>query len=242
MYDKRVKLSRNASFLIAALQMTLFLQSPTCAVAERIARDHAGKGTLVGRLPGTALMGVPPDDPRKKIEIGDSPRRPSTETATVTIVEFGDYQDPYGRKVQPTLLRLREEYGDKIIFVFKDFPLAYHPDAEYAAEAASCAGEQGRYWEFHDALYSSPDLSPEAIDGLAKALHLDGARLQRCAAENKFARHIQADVKQAIEMGATGTPTFNINGIVVAGLHSLEDFERIINRELAAHEMDGKVK
>lgn len=267
MDDKIVRLSRNSSFSIAALLMVAFLQSPTDAVAERqndgavgvhtidkahegiggeraisFVTDHAGKRTSVERLRATAMIEVPPDEPRKKIQIGDAPRRPSTRTAAVTVVEFGDYQSPYDRQVQPTLLRLREEYGDKVSFVFKDFPLAYHPDAEYAAEAAWCAGEQGKFWEFHDALYSSPDLSPEAIDGLSKALHLDGARLQHCAAGSKFAKHIEADMNQAIEMGLKGTPCFNINGIVVDGAHSLEDFERIINQELAAREVDSKVK
>lgn len=242
MYDKSAKLS----FLAATLLMAAFLQSPTRAVAQS-GNDGAVGVHPVGKAPegiggGQATVEVPPDEPRIKVEVGDAPRRPSTGTASVTVVEFGDYQSPYDRVVQKTLLRLREEYGDKVSFVFKDFPLAYHPYAAYAAEAASCAGEQGKFWEFHDALYGPPDPSPEAIDGLAKALHLDVARLQHCAAGSKFAKHIEADVNQAIELRVRGTPCFNINGIVVDGAHSLEDFEQIINRELAAKEADGRAK
>ena len=78
--------------------------------------------------------------------------------APVVVVEFADYECPYCERVHPTLKKLQEQYGPKVAFIYMDFPLAMHKLAQKAAEAAHCAGAQGKYWEYHDLLFSSRKL------------------------------------------------------------------------------------
>jgi protein-disulfide isomerase len=96
------------------------------------------------------------------------------QDAPVVFVEFADYECPYCQKVNPQLQQLKKEYGDKLTLVFKDFPLPMHHSAEKAAEAARCAGEQGKYWEYHDVLFYSKQLDVDALKEHARVLKLDG--------------------------------------------------------------------
>lgn len=97
------------------------------------------------------------DQPSAHIEAGNAPRLGS-EKAPVQVIEFADYQCPYCQSVSNDLNRLREQFGDQVSVVYKDFPLPMHPLAAKAAEAARCAGAQGKFWEFHDYLFQSKKL------------------------------------------------------------------------------------
>ena len=214
-------------------------QAPFEGVREMVARDfhdvqvQRARKEYLESLRDDAKIAILLDAPRVNVSVGDAPRLGAEERAKVTVIEFGDYQCPFCRGVQPTLRQLRERYGDKVSFVFKDFPLReIHPDAQGAAEAASCAREQNHYWEFHDAMFAAPDLSPVAVAGLAKELHLDVHQFVSCLESHKFAAHIDQDRAQGSQMGMTGTPAFNINGVVLTGAQPLVEFERLINQEL----------
>jgi protein-disulfide isomerase len=181
--------------------------------------------------------------PRASVEIGDAPRRGGETSAEVTIIEFGDYQCPFCRGVQATLRQVREKYGDKVSFVFKDYPLReIHSQAQDAAEAASCAREQGRFWELHDAMFAAPSLTPDALTELARSLHLDVDRFEQCFDSHKYAAHIDADKGQGTQMGMSGTPAFSINGLVLTGAQPLAEFERLIDQELVQKELVRKEK
>lgn len=172
--------------------------------------------------------------PRVSIEAGDSPRRGPKE-APVTIVEFSDYQCPYCRRVQPTLLTLLEKYPGKISLVYKDLPLRQiHPEAQKAAEAARCAGEQGKFWEYHDKLFATPRISKDEFGKLAQGLSLDSIKFAGCLDSGKHESTIQADFEQAMAVGAQSTPVFYVNGIQLKGAQPVDAFSSVIDAELAA--------
>ena len=164
---------------------------------------------------------------------GAAPFTRGPEGAPVTIVEFSDFQCPYCRSVQPTLKRLAEVYGDKVRLVYKHLPLTdIHPRAMPAALAAFCAGEQEAFWQYHDVLFASDDLSPEWLGKTAARLGLNLPRFESCLGSEKARAAILADAQEARRLGINGTPTFVINGKPVGGAVGFDDFKGIIDREL----------
>src|SRR3989449_11504500 len=155
--------------------------------------------------------------------------------APVTIVEFSDFQCPFCKQVVPTLTQVRSRYGEKVKLVYRDFPIdGIHPQARKAAEAARCAQDQGKFWEYHDALFaSSPKLSPEELKAYAQQVGLDVASFERCLGSGAHAAAVAKSGGEGIRLGVTGTPAFFINGELLSGAQPLESFARVIERELA---------
>jgi protein-disulfide isomerase len=155
--------------------------------------------------------------------------------APVTIVEFSDFQCPYCKKSESTLHELLTKYSGRVKLAYLDFPLRdIHPQAQRAAEAARCAGEQGRFWEYHDALYAEQS----KLDGAellthARALHLDEKSFQSCLDSGKFKSKIEADMEQGRKVGVAGTPGFFVNGVFLSGALPSADFEKVIDTQLA---------
>jgi protein-disulfide isomerase len=134
--------------------------------------------------------------------------------APLTLVEYGDYQCSYCRRVHPIIQALEKAMGQKLRFVFRNMPLGQmHPRAEFAAEAAEAAGAQGKFWEMHDALYEQEDeLGPQLIAQLGKKIGLDTARMDRDLEQGTFRERVRADFMGGVRSGVVGTPTFFING------------------------------
>ena len=137
------------------------------------------------------------------------------ENAPVTVVEFGDFQCPFCKRffaeVEQPLL---DKYAGKIRFVFRDFPMVeMHPYSETAAEAAHCAGDQNRFWDYHKLLFQSQTLLDKAtLTIYAKQLSLDVKAFEYCMNRNKHLQHIKTNLSDGHALGVTGTPTFFING------------------------------
>ncbi len=181
---------------------------------------------------GTA---VPSEPTRYQVSVDDDPALGSAD-APVVIIEFSDYQCPYCRRFRLEVFdRLREAYGDKIYFVYRDFPLMQiHPEAVPAAIAANCAGEQGAYWDFHDKLFEQTQgLSKEAYLAYAEELGLDMAAFTACIEEERYKDEVLADFRDGQRLGVTGTPTFFINGLPLVGAQPFEVFQQMIESELA---------
>jgi protein-disulfide isomerase len=157
------------------------------------------------------------------------------DKAPVTIVKFEDFQCPYCKIVQPTFSELLKRYNGKIRVIHKDLPLdAIHPLARPAAEAARCAGEQGKFWDYHDKLYSvAPKLASEDLKGAAKEVGLDVASFEQCVAGGKFKGAVQKDLLDGAQLGLNGTPAFFINGREISGAQPVEAFAAMIDEELA---------
>ncbi len=156
-------------------------------------------------------------------------------SAPVTIVEYSDFQCPYCRNAEPTLQQIRANYGRKVRIVYMDFPLGFHPNAMDAALAARCAGEQGQFWAYHDALLSGASgLSIPALKELAASLRLHASSFDRCLDRRKYAGAIESDIAEGRQSGVSGTPTFIIDGHPVFGARPLSEFEKIVDAGLAA--------
>lgn len=158
------------------------------------------------------------------------------DNAPITIVEFSDYQCPFCTKWHTEVFtRLMNDYKGKIRFIYRDFPLySIHPQAQSAAEAANCAGEQGAYWEFHNALFSEKySLGSDAYTRYAAEVGLNPNQFAQCLSEHRFKSEVDADFKYASSIGVSSTPTFFVNGLAVVGAQPYEVFQQLIDKELA---------
>jgi len=157
--------------------------------------------------------------------------------APVTMVEFSDYECPFcGRYFNEVLPQIISAYVDtgKVKIVFRDFPLSFHPDAQKAAEAAECAGEQDAYWEMHDMLYSNQQaLDVDSLKGYASELGLNTADFNDCLDSGAMAAEVAADIAEGKSYGVEGTPASFINGVLIGGAYPFEEFQRVIEEELA---------
>ena len=156
----------------------------------------------------------------------------------MTLVEFSDYQCPYCRQANATVSQVEKKYAGKIRLVMKQFPLvSIHPQAMPAAKAAVAAGMQGRYWEMHDRLFSSPQLDPDTLERYAREIGLDVDRWKRDQADPKVAAIIQRDMDLATNVNVSGTPAFFVNGRrLPGGAAPLDAFSSLIDEELAKAE------
>jgi len=171
--------------------------------------------------------------PRTQVEAAGPARGPAD--APITIIEFSDYQCPFCRRAEPTLKQVLERYEGKVRFVFRHFPLdRIHPLARGASEAAACADQQGKFWEFHDQLFAeNAQLDRAGLDTLAGKTGLDPAAFKLCMDERKTQALVEKDVQAGSAAGVSGTPAFFINGIPLRGAVPAEEFQRIIDDELA---------
>ncbi len=146
--------------------------------------------------------------------VSDSDHSAGPAAAQVTLVEYGDYECPHCGRAHPIVHEVRKIMGDRLRFVFRNFPLAEaHPHSVHAAEAAEAAGAQGRFWEMHDHLFKHQiALEDENLLRYAQRLGLDTARVKRELEAGTYADRVRADFRSGVRSGVNGTPTFFING------------------------------
>ncbi len=175
----------------------------------------------------------PPAIQRAQMSINGAPFKGS-EKAQVTIIKFEDFECPFCKNVQPTLATVLKRYNGKVRVVHKDLPLeAIHPRAQLAAEAARCAGDQAKFWEYHDTLYAkAPKLAAPDLNAYAKEMSLDTTKFDQCLTSGKYKALVQKDLSEGAQLGITGTPTFFINGREISGAQPVEAFSAIIDEEL----------
>lgn len=175
------------------------------------------------------------EPPRVQVAVTSQDPVRGPGTALVTLVEFSDYQCPFCGRVIPTLKRLRDTYGERLRIVWKDYPLSdIHPQAQKAAEAAWCAGEQGKYWEFHDRLFANQ--ATLGMDGLkqhATAVGLEPIGFTSCMESGRYATRVKDGAELGRDLGVDSTPTAFINGRRLTGAHPYEVFAEVIDDELA---------
>ncbi len=185
-----------------------------------------------GNPAGTSLAELRQDAKIDLLHNGDDPSV-GPATAPIIITAFEDFQCPYCFQAQPFLKKLLAKYSGDIRFIYKDFPLqSIHPDAQSAAEAAQCAHEQGKFWEYHDVLFSNQDRFAEAFyRATAKEVGLNITAFNECLATGKYKQAISQDVELGRTLGVVGTPTFFINGELFAQGYSGDldgEFEKAI--------------
>ena len=174
---------------------------------------------------------------KPKVEVAYDPARlRGNPKAPVTIVEFADFQCPFCQSVEPTLKKLLEKYDGRVRLAYRDLPLReIHPQAELAAEASRCAGEQGKFWEYHDLLFQNQSrLDRNGLIEQARNRKLDEKQFDSCLDGGKYKAQVDEDRQAGLRAGVDGTPGFFINGNMLGGNQPQESFEKIIEAELAA--------
>ena len=175
------------------------------------------------------------DPPRRQVEIEPADPSIGSPSAPVTLVEFSDFQCPYCQRVAPTLKQVRATYGDKVRVVWKDFPLTQiDPQAFKAGEAAHCAADQGKYWEYHDRLFANQQtLQVDDLRAHAATLGLDPSKFDACLDSSKYGDRVRSGVAQGNRLGVNSTPTIYVNGRLVAGAQPYEVIAAVIDEELS---------
>lgn len=229
--EPRQSLDLTKLILPGAILLAAILISGTLLYVN-VARN--GRGALIGG-----------DKKEEPVEVSaDDDAFLGLKDAKVTLIEFSDFQCPFCRKFwKETLPQIKRDYIDtgKVKFVYRDFPLSFHPGAEPAAEAGECAEEQGKYWEMHDKIFLAQSLKGEGtvsftvsdLKKWAREIGLNAGQFNQCLDSGKYKEEVQKDFQAGTAAGVSGTPTTFINGRPIVGAQAYESFKVLIDEELA---------
>jgi len=199
----------------------------------RETRFNKAKAAYLVKLRSQSNIIIALQPPQANVNLANSILQGSPN-AQVVLVEFADYQCPYCQKVHPDITKLKQEFGDKLSIAFKDFPLPMHPYAQKAAEAARCAGVQGKFWEYHDALFNEKKLEVPQLKEQAAALHLDTAAFDKCLDSGEQAAVVAKDYAEGKKLGITGTPSFFVNGHYFSGAVNYTMLREMVHEQMVA--------
>jgi protein-disulfide isomerase len=203
------------------------------AKLDAIDKGQKDMATKVASAPRPA--GPPAEDPNKvyTVPIGNAFAK-GPDDAPVTIVEFSDFQCPFCAQAHDLVKQITDAYPKDVRFVFKNYPLPFHPNAMPAAKAAVAAGKQGKFFEMHDKLFENQrTLSPDLYEKTAKELGLDVDKFKKDMEAPETAQMIQQEMADAGKVDVRGTPTFFINGKKPQG-RSFELYKQIIDEQIKA--------
>jgi protein-disulfide isomerase len=180
---------------------------------------------LVGIYSLTAMLTYKP------VNLADDDPFLGPEDAKVTIVEFSDYACPFCARAESTIKQILKNYP-QVRWVYRDFPV--HSVGWKAAEAANCAGDQGKYWEYHDILFENQAfLTVKDLKQYAVNLGLDPIKFDSCLDSGKYASEVQKDFNDGRALGVHATPTFFVNGQVIVGAQPYYVFQSAIEKALS---------
>ncbi len=211
-------------------------------IAFQLSGINAGGSGIQGAAVGVPSVAAPsapapsaPTIDMKALVDDDSVR--GKENAPVTIVEFSDYECPFcERFYNDAEKQIIEQYvkTGKVKFVYRDFPLSFHQNAQKAAEAAECAGEQGKYWEMHDLLFEKGvQGGVSSFKQYARDIGLKTSDFDKCLDSGQMAGEIRKDTSDGQRAGVQGTPAFYVNGQEISGAQPFQAFQQVIDAELA---------
>jgi protein-disulfide isomerase len=242
----------NGTFLSGAQSYEVFKArvDQELAKAEALVKKGVAKGKVYDTIMKTALTSVPsapagraaaapaaggPEDDHTvyKVDAGNSPSR-GPRNAPVTVVLFSDFECPFCSRVEPSLTQLEKDFPGKVRVVWKDFPLAMHPNARPAAAAARAAGDEGKFWQMHGKLFENQRALDRAnLEKYAQELGLDLTKFRAALDSGKYSPQIDADMRAGQTVGVQGTPAAFINGRKVTGARPYETFKKVVEQELA---------
>jgi protein-disulfide isomerase len=180
--------------------------------------------------------------PAEVKEVSASDQTRGNPQARVVLVEYSDFQCPACRFYYPLAEKISREYGDRLLFVYRHFPLQQHRHAREAAWAAEAAGRQGKFWEMHDLLFerqkdwSDQGQVEETFAGWAESLGLNREQFEKDFRSKAVADKVENDYRSGLRAGLRGTPTFYLNGEKIANPRSLSDFKKLIDKALGSVE------
>ncbi len=192
---------------------------------------HNGKNKLLKELRAKSEVEILLERPeliRLDVFPDDDPYL-GKKDAKITLVEFADYQCPACSRVRPMLHELLAKKGDRVKFVFRDLPLASHKNARAAAEAAECANEQGKFWEYHEFLFDNQQsLDGESLKKYAESLGLDVKKFNQCIDSGRYISEVEKDAADAKIAGINSTPSILVNGYYISGFPTVAYLEEVI--------------
>jgi protein-disulfide isomerase len=217
----------------------------------KTAEGLVAKGTPKGKVYEAVLKDAKSDVPAAPAGGGEAEKGPEADTkvypvaagesaskgpkgAPLQVIIFSDFQCPFCGRVEPTLAQMEKEYQGKVRFVWKNYPLPFHNNAEPAAEAAMAAGAQGKFWQMHDKLFANQQqLDRAALEKYGTELGLNMGKFKADLDAAKYKSSIEAETKEGQAVGVTGTPAVFINGRKISGAYPFETFKKIADEELA---------
>ena len=184
----------------------------------RTQRQTAALDSLRTRLESEQKVAVQFQPYRIAFDNTDAPTI-GKKDASITVVEFSDFQCPYCRGFVPNLKLIEKHYGDRVQIVYRQDPIpSLHPFAFKAAEASLCAHEQGKFWELHDAMFGDQTkLAVADLKQSARKLGMDGKKFDSCLDTGKYVERVQKDMAEAQRVGVKGTPAIFVNGVEIKG-------------------------
>jgi protein-disulfide isomerase len=178
-----------------------------------------------------------------KVEIDKNGPSLGAESAPITIAVFSDFQCQYCKKVNETLKQVVQSNGNNVRILYKNLPLPNHTQSFKAAQAAYCAAAQNKFWQYHDLLFEhSNDLSESSLKRYASEIGLDSNSFNSCIDSGASRDAVMKDLQEARRAGIFSTPTFIINGRVLKGARSFEDFKAIIDQSLKEQKIEASTK
>lgn len=238
---RQLKIQQPSEDALRAFYQGMETRTPYAVMRPRILqhlrelRTNIARADYIKQLREKTMVATDLQPPKVKVALGNAPSRGPTN-APVTLVEFADYQCPYCRAIYPELQKLEHQFHDRLRVVYKDMPLPMHQYAEKAAEAARCARQQGKFWQFHDHLFVASDLDVPHLKELASKLGLNSKRFHKCLDSGSQAKAVTADLDQGKKLGITGTPGLFINGHFVSGAVSYHELSSLVDQELSQQE------
>ena len=189
----------------------------------------------IHQMVASATPNITLEPPR--VVVGEEGHSRGPEAAPVTIVEFSDYRCPFCLKAEDTVQALLQRYPNEVRYVYRHRPRPSDGLAYDASVSAICAGEQGRFWEYHDQVFAhQAELTPELLASLAIDVGLEPEAFEQCRKAPEAAQRVALDAAEAGNIGVNSTPAFLINGVYLRGARPIEEFDRIIQSELKAGE------
>ena len=222
--------TQNASFF-AAMSPDEARERLRLDLENQARMKHYRAGLERLRMKWTITVNLAQPEFARALDDGSSPALGAVKPL-VTIIEFSDFECRFCRDVQPVLKKIVESYGKHVRLVFKHLPLEGHRNAVPAARAAYCAGEQDRFWQFHDALFTAGNLSPNLFERIGEDLGLGMARFKECVGSEQSRAAVVKDMETARSFRIDSTPSFLVNGKLLKGALSFAEFQKVIEREL----------
>ncbi len=220
-------------FLLTGLVFAYFVAKTVGDIRNGVPLTNLDQGSAVGQTKAPASK--PPAGQNFRLATDDDPSL-GPRTAAVTIVEFSDFECPYCGQAFSTVREIEATYRNQVRLIYRDFPITQvHAHALAAAVAAECAHAQGKFWSYHDKLFTNQSrLDTASLKEYAKQVGLDEAKFNNCLDSGRYESEVEADFQDGLAAGVEGTPTFFINGRKVAGALDVASFKKIIDQTLAS--------
>ena len=228
--------STNISFENGIYKVLIDISQGELSKSADVYLTRNGKLMIVGTVYETDSLQEGPS--RTEFDLDGSELSIGNPNAPVTVIEFSDLQCPFCKKFYDSTLKdLKTNYIDtgKVYFVYKHFPLSFHPSAQIAGEATECANEQGVWYEYHEEIYNSQngDFGVSELKQWAIGIVSDTSAFNECLDSRKYLDKVNADMIEGQSVGVSGTPASFVNGILVSGAQPYATFKNIIDLELS---------